>query len=155
MGTHLNGNHTREFQIVEFLLETVAKLDHIVKALRVLLRPGLLGLALQLRKLMGADVREALLARQNIHRQLFIILQVLFIELVQHGGILQQRDLMLLEFLADFVNIGLRLGILRFERLNLVFGLLKESEQAAFFVSGLLDVVQRRHQRAEGVSDFA
>ena len=128
LGAHLDGHHTGQFQIVELLFEPVAQAHQIVVGLRILREAGLLRLLAQLLHLGGADIGQTLLARQNVHGQFLVVLQVQLIHLVEHSHILEQGDLMVLQILGDLIHVGLDLAVLGLHDLQLVAGLLEQAE---------------------------
>ena len=154
LGTHLDGHHAGQLQIVQLLFKAVAQVHQIVVRLGILGQTGLLRLLAQLLQLRGAHLGQPLLAGQDIHGQFLVILQVQLIHLVEHGHVLQQRDLMVLQILGDLVHVGLDLAVLRLHGLQLVAGLLEQAEQALLLLV-LAEALQLHHQTAEILADLA
>ena len=113
---------------MQLLLKAVAQVHQVVVGLGVLGQTRLLRLLPQLLQLRGAHLGQALLAGQDVHGQFLVVLQVQLIHLVEHGHVLQQRDLMVLQILGDLVHIGLDLAVLGLHGLQLVAGLLEQAE---------------------------
>ena len=154
LGAHLDRHHAGQFQIVELLFEPVAQAHQIVVGLRILREAGLLRLLAQLLHLGGADVGQTLLAGQNVHGQFLVVLQVQLIHLVEHGHILEQGDLMVLQILGDLVHVGLDLAVLGLHDLQLVAGLLEQPLQALLLLV-LAEALQLHHQTAQILADLA
>ena len=150
---HLNGHYAGQLQIVELLLKAVAQAHQIVVRLGVLRQAAGLRLLPQLLHLGGANLRQPLLAGQDIHGQLLVILQVQLVHLVEHGHVLQQGDLMLLQVLSDLVHVGLYFVVLGLHSLQLVAGLLEQALQA-LAVLVLAEALQLHHQLAQVVTDL-
>ena len=153
LGAHLDGDHAGELQIVELLLKAAAHIGQVVVGLGVLLGAGLGRLLAELLQLVGADLVQTLLARQNIHGQLLVILGVELVHLVQHGDVLHQGHLMALQHLGDLVHVGLRLGVGHLHGLQLVF-LLFEKAEDALLVLLLAEALQLHHQGGQGLADL-
>ena len=128
LGAHLHGYHAGQLQIVQLLLKAVAQVHQVVVGLGVLGQTRLLRLLPQCLQLRRAHLGQALFAGQDVHGQFLVILQVQLIHLVEHGHVLQQRDLMVLQILGDLVHIGLDLAVLGLHGLQLVAGLLEQAE---------------------------
>ena len=154
LGSHLDRHHAGQLQIVQLLFKPVAHSHQIIVGLRILGKAGLLRLLPQLLQLTGTHVRQTLLTGQDVHGQLLIILQVQLIHLVEHGHVLQQRDLMVLQILGDLVHVGLDLAVLRLHGLQLVARLLEQAEQALLLLV-LAEALQLHHQTAQILADLA
>ena len=133
---------------MELLFKAVAQVHHVVVGLGVLGKAGLLRLDAQLLQLPTAYLLQPLLAGQNVHGQFLIIFQVQLIHLIEHGDVLHQRDLMLLQGLGNAVHIGLHLAVLGLHALNLVAGLAEQTRQPLFLLAGA-KALQLHHQLAE------
>ena len=149
LGPHLDGDHPGQLQIVELLFKPLAHLREIVVGLGVLLGAAGLGLVPQGGQFPGPDVLQPPLARQDVHGQFLVILQVQLVHLVQHGHVLQQSQLVLLQLLDDLVHIALHLGILGLHGLQLTAGLFEQAEQALFLLL-LAKALQLHHQLGQG-----
>ena len=153
LGAHLDGHHAGQLQIVELLLKPVAQAHQVVVRLGVLRQAAGLCLLAQLLHLRGPDLRQPLLAGQDIHGQLLVILQVQLIHLVKHGHILEQGDLMIFQILGDLIHVGLYLVVLGLHGLQLVARLLEQAPQA-LAVLVLAEALQLHHQLAQIVADL-
>ena len=60
LGTHLQGDHPGQFQVVEFLFKAVAQADHVVVGLGIGLGAAGLGLLLQLGQVLCLDLGQPL-----------------------------------------------------------------------------------------------
>ena len=138
---------------MELLLKPVQQIGKVVAGLGVLLRAGLGGLLPQLDQVVGPEILQPLLAGDDIHGQLFIILGVQLIHLVEHGDVLHQSHLVIFQDLDDAVHIGLRLGIAGLHDLQLVALFLEQPGQALLL--RLAKGLQLAHQLAEGVAHLA
>ena len=154
LGPHLHGHHAGQLQVVELLFKAVAQVHQVVVCLGVLGKTRLLRLPAQLLQLGGADLGQALLAGQNVHGQLLVILQVQLVHLVKHGHILQQGDLMLLQRLGDFVHVGLYLAVLGLHGFQTAAGFSEQARQALLFLV-LAEALQLHHQLAQVLADLA
>ena len=114
---------------MELLLKAVAQVHHVVIRLGILGKACLLRLHAQLLQPPGTHLLQPSLAGQNIHGQFLVILQVQLIHLIEHGNVLHQRDLMLLQRLGNAVHIGLYLAVLGLHALELVAGLAEQARQ--------------------------
>ena len=152
--THLNGHHTGQLQIVDLLFKPVAHADQVVIGLCILGKAGLLRLFAQLLQLIAAHVCQTLFPGQNVHGQLFIVLQVQLIHLVKHGHVLEQRDLMILQILGDLVHVGLHLAVLCLHGLDAVAGLFEQARQSLFLLL-CAEAFQLHHKAAQILADFA
>ena len=155
LGAHLNGNHPRQLQVVELLLKPGAQVGIVVIGLGVLLGAGLRGLLSELLQVVGAHILQPLLPGDDIHGQLFIIFGVQIIHLVEHGDVLHQGHLMVLQHLDNLVHVGLCLGIAGLHRLQLVLLFAEEAEDAALFLLVLAEVLQLHHQGGQGLAHLA
>ena len=126
MQCHCSG----QLQIIDLLLKTITHLSEISDCLSVLRKSGALCLLAQSGELHFQSLLQLLLACKNIHGQFLKVDQIQLIHLIQHGSILQQRDLMLLQFLGDSVDICLSLVIFCLHGRELVPALLEESEES-------------------------
>ncbi len=140
---------------MELFLEAVAHLHQVVIGLGVLRRASALGLFPQLLQLLRLHLGQPLLAGDNVHGQLFVVLQVQLIHLVEHGDILHEHPLVLLQLPGDLVHIHLRLAVLGLHGVHLVAGLLEKAEDAALVLLLLAEVFQLHHQAGQGVSHLA
>ena len=153
LGAHLHRDHPGQLQIVELLLEPVQQVCKVVAGLSVLLGAGLGGLLPQLDQVVGAEILQPLLAGDDVHGQLFIVLGVQLIHLVEHGDVLHQGHLVLLQYLDDAVHVGLRLGIAGLHGLQLAALFLEQPGQALLL--RLAEGLQLAHQLAEGIAHLA
>ena len=154
LGAHLHGDHPGELQIVELLFKPVAHLHEIVIGLGVLLGTGLLRLGLQGREFVGLDIRQLPLARQDIHGELLVVLEIELIHLVKHGHVFQKRHLVLFQLPDDLVHIGLYLGILGLHGLQLVAGLFEKAEEPLLLLF-LAEALELHHQLGEGLAHLS
>ena len=139
---------------MELLFKALAHLHHVVIGLGVLLGAGSFRLGLQLGKVIGAYIGQLLLACQDVHGQLLVVLQVQLVHLVQHGNVLQKDYLVVFQLPDDLVHIGLHLGILGLHGLQLVLRLLQEAEEALLLLF-LAEFLQLRHQLAQRLAHLA
>ena len=154
LGTHLQGHHPGQLQVVELLLKAVDEVGIVVGRLGVLGLAALLGLAAQLGQGAVLLFSQLLPARQNIHGQLLIVFQILVVHLVQHGDVLHQGDLVLLQRLGDPVHVGLGLAVLELHLLHGVVGPLEQTGKALLLLRRV-DALQLRHQVRQHVADLA
>ena len=77
---------------------------------------------------------ELLLPGQDVHGQLLEIIQVQLIHLVQHGGVLKERYLMLLHDLTDSVDVGLGLIVFYLQVFQSVAALFEKSKEPLFLL---------------------
>ena len=141
---HLDGDHPGELQIVELLLKAVTQVGIVVVFLCVLLGPGLGGLLLQLLQVVGPDMLQPLFPRDDIHSQLFVVFGVEVIHLVQHGDVLHQHHLVVLQHPHDLVHVDLGLGVARLHGLQFIPLLFEEAQEAAL-VFLLAEALQFHH----------
>ena len=153
LGPHLDGNHTGELQVVELFLKAVAEVGHVVILLGILLGAGLGGLPAQLLQGGLPLFLELFLPGDDVHGQLFIVLGVQVVHLVEHGDVLHQGDLMALEHLGNFIHIGLGLGVAGLNFLQLVALLLEKTGDALLFRP--VEALQLHHQAGERLAHFA
>ena len=147
LGAHLDGDHPGQLQVVELLFKPGAQIGQIVVGLGVLLAPA------QLLQLHRAGLFQLLLAGQDIHGQLFVVLGVELVHLVQHGHVLHQGDLVILQHLHDLVYVGLGLGVLGLHGVEVVFLLLEEAKDPLLLL--LTKVLQLAHQAGQSVAHLA
>ena len=133
---------------MELLFKAVAQVHHVVIGLGILGQAGFLRLDAQLLQLTCAHLLQPLLAGQNVHGQFLIIFQVQLIHLIEHGNVLHQRDLMLLQGLGNAVHIGLHLAVLGLHALDFIAGLAEKTRQTLLLVAGA-EALQLHHQLAE------
>ena len=104
---------------------------------------------------MGPQVLQPLLAGNDIHGELFVVLGIQLIHLVQHGDVLHQHHLVVLQHPDDLIHIDLCLGIAGLQGLQLVALLLEEAEQAALLLLILAKIFQLHHQVGQGLAHLA
>ena len=85
---HLQADDPGQLQIVQLLLKALALIGKVVGPLRVLRQAGLLRRGLQGGQGLVLLLGKALPPGQDIHRQLLVVFEVLFIHLVQQGRVL-------------------------------------------------------------------
>ena len=154
LGAHLHRHHPGQLQIVDLLFKPVAQVHQIVIGLCVLCRAGLLRLLAKLLQLAAAYRLQPLLTGQNVHGQFLVVLQVQLIHLVEHGHVLEQRDLVLLQRLGDLLHVGLHLAVLGLHALQSVPGLLEQAHEALLFFA-VAEALQLHHQTAQVLPDLA
>ena len=148
----LDGDHSRQFQIMNLLFKSSAHRLQISGRLCILCKSAGLRFRQEFLQLSLLHFFQLFLSCQNIHRQLFKICQVQFIHLIQNRNIFHQLYLMSLQSLADLVDIRLRLGIFCFQCLNLICLLFEDSEKSFFFF--LVKIFQLLHNIPEKFSHF-
>ena len=127
---HLERHHARELQVMQLLFKALALLRVVVVGLRILGKAAGLCLLAQLLELAGADLGQTLFARDDIHGQLFVVLEVQLIHLVEHRDVLHQRDLMLFKLRNNAVHARLGLAVLRAHQLELILLLVEKAREA-------------------------
>ena len=150
LGAHLDGHHPRQLQIVELLLKPVAHLHHVVIRLGVLLLAAGLRRPAHLLQLAGLHRRQLLLAGDDVHGQLLVVLQVQLVHLVKHGDVLHEHHLMLLQLPGNLFHVGLGLAVLGLHGLHPVARLLEKAEQALLLFL-LAEALELHHQAGQGV----
>ena len=134
---------------MQFLFKAVTLLCVVVVGLRVLSKAARLRLLAQLLELAGADFRKALLARDDIHREFLVVLEVQLIHLVEHCNVLHQRDLMLFKLGYDAVHARFGLAVLCAHQLKLVLLLVEKTGKPLllFFLAEALDLNNEVRER--------
>ena len=155
LGSHLDGDHAGQLQVIQLLLEAVDHVGVIAGRLRVLRQAGLLRFLLQGGQGNGAAFVQFLLSGQDVHRQLLEIALVGLVHLVQHGSVLHQDDLVLLQHLGDLVHVHFGFGIVRLQRLDLELGLLLQAEQPFLLLFVDIEALQLHDQIGQHVADLA
>ena len=130
----LQCNISGQFQIIELLLKPGALIIQILGCLCILRKAGELRLLLCFFEIGRANFRQSLLPCQDVHRQLFEIGQIHVVHLIEHGGVLHERDLVLLQLIRDGRHIGLHLGISGLQRRRLILRLVKKAQNSLFVV---------------------
>ena len=153
LGSRLDGNGPGQLQVVDFLFEPVALLRQVSGRLGVLGQARPLGGGLQLLQFPVPDLLELLLSGQDIHGQLLEVGQILVVHFVQHGGVFQKPDLVLLQGGADLLYVHFRLGVFAFHDLQFVGLLLEKAEEALFFF--LVQAFQLTHDVYQQVAYLA
>ena len=148
----LDRNHTGQFQIIQFLLKSVAEIFEILGSLCIFGLSGHLRFILQITEFCGTYQLQLFLSSENVHGQLFKIIQVLCIHLIQNGNVFQKLPLVAVEHVTDFIDIHLCLVILRFHCIDFVRAFLKEREWSLFFFC--VKRFQLCHNRGEQIADF-
>ena len=128
------------------------RVSQILGGLGVLGQLAGLSLVAGLLQLVGAEVLQALLAGHDVHGQLLEVAQVLIVQLVQHGDVLQKLDLMLLQALDDLVDVDLGLVILGLQHLEAAGLLLEQPEQAALLLLVGIEALELHHQVGDHVA---
>ena len=144
LGPHLNGDHPGQLQVVELLLKPATQVGKIIIGLGVLLGPAGGGLLPQLLQVVGPQVLQPLLAGNDIHGELFVVLGIQLIHLVQHGDVLHQHHLVVLQHPHDLVHVDLGLGVARLHGLQFIPLLFEEAQEAAL-VFLLAEALQFHH----------
>ena len=155
LGAHLHGDHAGELQVVDLLLKAVAQVGKVVVGLGVLLAAGGGGLLLELLQVVGTQIVQALFARNDIHGELFVVLGVQLIHLVQHGDVLHQHHLMRLQRPDDLVHVDLGLGIAGLQGLQVLALLLEETEDTLLLLFLLAKALQLHHQVGQSLAHLA
>ena len=135
--THLQADGAGQLKVVELFLKALALVGQIACGLCVLRQAGSLCLVHRLLQLVGAEVGQLLLAREDIHAQLFEIGHVQLIHLVQHRNILEQLHLMLFEGGLDGLDVRFRFAVLGLHVVELVALFPEEAEDALFLFGGV------------------
>ena len=115
---------------MQLLFKALALLRVVVVGLRILGKAARLRLFAQLLELAGADLGQTLFARDDIHGQFFVVLEVQLIHLVEHRDVLHQRDLMLFKLRNNAVHARLGLAVLRAHQLELILLLVEQACEA-------------------------
>lgn len=115
---------------MQLLFKALALLRVVVVGLRILGKAARLRLFAQLLELAGADLGQTLFARDDIHGQFFVVLEVQLIHLVEHRDVLHQRDLMLFKLRNNAVHARLGLAVLRAHQLELILLLAEQACEA-------------------------
>ena len=153
LGTHLNGDLPGQLQVKEFLLKAVAHGSVVIGLLSILRQSGRIGLVIKVLQGGGPFFRQLLLTGQNVHGQLFEIVQVLVVHLVQQGDILQQNHLMVFQLTGNLVHIGFRLVIAGAHGLE-IGGCLLEYAAQALLLFRRREALEFRHQRRDHIAQF-
>ena len=134
---------------MQLLFKALALLRVVVVGLRILGKAARLRLLAQLLELAGADLGQTLFARDDIHGQFFVVLEVQLIHLVEHRDILHQRDLMLFKLRNNAVHARLGLAVLRAHQLELVLLLVEKAGKALllFLLAEALDLDNEVRER--------
>ena len=140
---------------MELLLKPAAQVGKIIIGLGVLLGSAGGRLLPQLLQVVGPQILQTLLAGDDIHGEFFVVLGIQFIHLVQHGDVLHQYHLVVLQNPDDLIYIDLGLGIAGLHRLQFVSLLLEKAEQAALFLLILTKIFQFHHQVGQGLAHLA
>ena len=123
---------------MQLSLETDALFLKVVRRLSILGKTGLCGFFFKLYKSGGSFLGETLLSGDNVHRKLLEVREVHFVKLIEHGDILHERYLVLLENGDDAVHAVLALVVFQLEVFNLALCVLEYAEESALFLRVLV-----------------
>ena len=151
----MDGNVARELQVVELFFEALALIAQILGGLRVLRQAGSAGLFARGGQIGGTHLFQAALARLDVHGEFLKIVQVLLIELLEQGDVLEQRDLVGFQRGGDGIDVHFHLIVARFQRLDLVAAALEPAENPlVLFLIGV-KAFQLCHQVGDHLAHFA
>ena len=141
---------------MQLFFEAADHVGEVVGGLSVLGQAALLGLQLGFGKVLFAQLGAAQLAGHDVHRQLLVVLLVALIELVHHGDVLHQRQLVLFQLGRDLIDVLFGLVVLRLERSDVLPRFFEEAHEALFLL-GLLKIepLQLDDQVGELLADLA
>ena len=125
----LHGDGAGEVEIAKLFLEARAHGLEVLRSLGVLGATGGAGMLDKLDELALANLSELLLAREQIHRELFEVREVQLVHLVERRRVLHERHLVVLQLVDDLVHVRLGLVVARAKRLHLVDTALEKAEQ--------------------------
>ena len=139
---------------MELLLEAQAHGVVVVGPLGVLSQTGLLGLVPQLHQ--GGDplLGQLFLARQDVHGQLLVVVQVFVVHLIQDHHILHQGALVLLQLVGDLVDVDLGLVVAGLQGLDAGAGLLEQAQEALLVLLGV-EALELHHQGPDHLAHLA
>ena len=153
---HLQGDRAGQLKIVQLLLKAADEVREIVHGLRVLGQTGLLRLRTQLGEILLAQLLNAELARDDIHRELLEIRLIQLKHAVERGDVLCENDLMVLQLLGDLVHVHLGLVELRLRFLQRAGGLFEKTEKALFLLGFVvIEILQLHDEAREHIADLA
>ena len=139
---HLDGDVAGQLQIVQLFLKPVAQVGQIAGGLRVLRQLGAGGLLLRGFQLGFTHLRQFFLAGQNIHGQFFEVHQIQLVHFVQHGDVLHENHLMVLQLGLDALHVFVGAVIAGFQRFQIGLLLFEEPENAALLFLGGVKALQ-------------
>lgn len=79
---HLDGDVAGQLQIVELFLKAVTQIGKVAGGLRILGQLGALGFLLRSLQVIGTDLGQLFLARQDVHRQFLEVDKVQLVHLI-------------------------------------------------------------------------
>ena len=139
---HLDGDVAGQLEIIQLFLEPVAQIGQIAGGLRVLRQLGAGGLLLSGFQLGFTHLRQFFLAGQNIHGQLLEVHQIQLIHFVQHGDVLHEHHLMVLQLGLDALHVFVGAVVAGLEGLQIGLLLFEEPENAALLFLGGVKALQ-------------
>ena len=140
---------------MDALFKPLDKLAEIVGDLRVSRIGGLLSLRQQRRQLLFAQLLEFEFARDDIQRQLMIVLLILGIQLVEHLAVGNELFLMILQRGDDLRNVRFDLVVLRAKLSDVVSGLFEQPKQAALLAFVHIKAFQLGDQLGQHIGNRA
>ena len=138
---------------MELLFEAFAFVFKVIRRLRVLGKTARLRLFAEAYQRRRPLFGELLLAGQNVHRELLEIRKILFVHLVHDRDVLHERQLVLVQFRRDLVDVGLGLGVFRLHLLRADLRLTEKSRDALLF--GLVHALEFHDKTRDHVADLA
>ena len=155
MRSHLNGNDTGQFKVVDFLLESADHIGKIICFLSIFRITAFFGSSFHFGEFFVAELFGFNLTCNDIHGKLFLILLVAFVHLIKHCSILHQDDLMLLKLLNDLIYVNFRLIILCLKTGKAVLGLFKQTFKSLLIFLIEIESFQFNNQIREDAADFS
>ena len=138
---------------MELLFKALAFVFKVIRRLRVLGKTARLRLFAEAYQRRCPLFGKLLLAGQNVHRELLEIRKVLFVHLVHDRDVLHERQLVLVQFRRDLVDVGLGLGVFRLHLLRTDLRLTEKSRDALLF--GLVHALEFHDKTRDHVADLA
>ena len=151
---HLKGNRFGQLKIINLLLKAIDLSGEISCCLSILGKPALLCLLHQCWKLHCLGMLQLLLTGQNVHGELFIILHIQLIHLIQHCNVFQKRNLMTFHHLTDLVHIYFCFIVFRLKVGDLCGAFLEEIAKEALVLL-ILKAAQLCYYIREHLAHFA
>ena len=152
---HLDGDVAGQLQVVQLLLKAVTQVGQVAGSLSILGQLGALGFFLRSLQVGIAHLLQLLFAGQDVHRQFFKVDKVQLIHLVQHGDVLHQGDLVVLQLGLDALHVLVSTFVAGLELFQVIACLFEQTQKALGLLGGGVKALQLRDQAGDEFAGLA